>query len=186
MNEKNKNIRILIADDEERLLRVLRLGLKPLGYEITTVNSAEEAIQQLCQKPFDIVLTDIRMGDMSGVELVYEMERLQINTPVIVMTAYADVNTAVKSLKHGARDYIQKPFTVDELDKLIRNVHAQVQTGAGEDDPLPSLDEGISEKEKELILRALERADHVKAKAAKLLKVSERTLWYKLKKYNIQ
>lgn len=184
MTKEEKLIRILIIDDEERLLRVLRLGLKPRGFEVVTALSAEEGLNKIYDDHFDVVLTDIRMEKMSGVELVYEIERLQINVPVIVMTAFADVSTAVKSLKHGAHDYIQKPFTVDELEKVIRDLLSSYL--AKKSVSLPSLDEGVSEKERELIVRALERAGGVKSRAAQLLKVSERTLWYKLKKYNLQ
>lgn len=184
-NDQNL-IRILIVDDEERLLRVLRLGLKPRGFEVLTALSAEEAINYILTKPLDIVLTDIRLGKMSGVELVYELERLNVKLPVIVMTAFADVDTAVKSFRHGACDYIQKPFTVEELEVLIRKIIKELPSPKGEKTPLLSLNEGISETEKELIVKALENTGYVKAKAAKLLKISERTLWYKLKKYNIQ
>jgi len=131
-----------------------------------------------------VVLTDVRLEGMSGLELVFELERLQVQVPVMVMTAFADVTTAVKALKHGARDYIQKPFSIDEIDKLLREMLSQVP--AREGPPLVSLDEGRSQTEKEMILKALEHSGHVKAQAAKLLKISERSLWYKLKKYNIQ
>lgn len=183
---KNAPIRLLIVDDEERLLRVLRLGLKTKGFEVLTASSAEEALKDILSKPLDIVITDIRLGGgMSGVELVYELERLNVQIPVIVMTAFGDVDTAVKSFRHGAFDYIQKPFSVDELEAVIRKVPLEDPSLEMTSSIMP-LDEGVSQKEKELIIKALENADHVKAKAAKLLKISERTLWYKLKKYNLQ
>lgn len=184
-NEQNPT-RILIVDDEERLLRVLRLGLKPKGFDVLTAANAEEALKFILSRPVDIVVTDIRLGGgMSGVDLVYELERLNVVMPVIVMTAFGDVDTAVKSFRHGACDYIQKPFTVDELEDLIRKIPARDTRKQGAPAVIP-LDEGVSQKEKELILQALENANHVKAKAAKLLKISERTLWYKLKKYGLQ
>lgn len=179
-----KMIHILIVDDEERLLRILRLGLKTLGFTVTTAATAEEALDLLLKKEVDILLTDVRLEGMSGVDLVYELERLNIRLPIVVMTAHAEVETAVKSLKHGASDYIQKPFTVEELEKLIRDILAKTpETDIS--GPLPTLDEGVSQTEKDLIIKALEQSGHVKAKAAKLLQVSERTLWYKLKKYNL-
>ncbi len=185
-NKEQSPIRILIVDDEERLLRVLRLGLKPKGFDVLTAPNAEQAIDYILSKPLDIILTDIRLGKMSGIDLVYELERLNVKLPIIVMTAFADVETAVKAFRHGAHDYIQKPFTVEELDELIRKIIKKSLTEKNETSLVQSLDEGISEAEKELIIKALENAGHVKAKAAKLLKISERTLWYKLKKYNLQ
>lgn len=175
---------ILIVDDEERLLRILRLGLRGAGFAVTTAGSGEEALDILLKKNVDVLLTDIRLGGMSGVDLIYELERLDVQLPIIVMTAHADVDTAVKSLKHGADDYIQKPFTVEEVEKLIRDLLAKMPA-SGSAGPMPSLDEGVSQTEKELILKALEQSGHVKARAAKLLKISERTLWNKLKKYDI-
>ena len=177
-------VHILIVDDEDRLLRILRLGLRNAGFNVTTAGSGEEALDILLKKDIGLLLTDIRLGGMSGVDLIYELERLDVQLPIIVMTAHADVDTAVKSLKHGANDYIQKPFTVEEVEKLIRDLLAKMPS-AESPGPLPSLDEGVSQTEKELILKALEQSGYVKAKAAKLLKVSERTLWNKLKKYDI-
>lgn len=177
-------VRILIVDDEERLLRVLRLGLKPLGFDVATAESAEVALEHVFHNPVDIILTDVRLGGISGVEMIYELERLQISIPIIVMTAFADVDTAVKSLKHGAVDYIRKPFTIEELERVLRGVLSEHPYE--KKDVLPSLDEGVAKMERDLILRALESSGQVKSKAAKLLKISERTLWYKIKKYNIQ
>lgn len=177
-------VKILIVDDEERLLRVLRLGLKPLGFDVLTSTTAEAALDLILQKPLDLILTDIRLPGMSGVDLVYELERLQIGLPVIVMTAFADVDTAVKSLKHGASDYIRKPFSVEELEALMREVLAK-QPPSVEQTAVAPLQEGVDRTEKDLIIRALESAGHNKARAAKILKISERTLWYKLKKHNL-
>ncbi len=182
---KDQSVRILIVDDEERLLRVIRFGLRNKGFDVITASTAEEALNVILSKPLDLVITDIRLGGgMTGVDLVYELERLNVIIPVIVMTAFGDVDTAVKSFRHGAFDYIQKPFSIEELEDMIRKVPL-ISKPDGSVTVMP-LDEGVSQMEKELILRALENADHVKAKAAKLLKISERTLWYKLKKYGIQ
>lgn len=184
MADLKKRNKVLIVDDEERLLRVLRLGLKDRGFDVHTVKSGEDAIKRLWEESYDVMLTDIRMSAMSGVELVYELERMRIRMPVIVMTAYADVESAVKTLKHGAYDYIRKPFTIDELERVIRDVLARVVETSGES--LPGLTEGVEEKEKELIIKALYKTGNVKAKAAVVLNISERTLWYKIKKYGLE
>lgn len=177
--------KLLIVDDEERLLRVLRLGLKNKGFEVTTAANADEALDLIFKKNFDVIVTDIRLGGMSGIDLVFELERLEIKIPVLVMTAYADVTTAVKALKHGAWDYIQKPFSVEELEKAIREVLAKAPA-VKDETFVGSLEEGLSNKERELIVKALEQAGQVKSKAAKILKISERAIWYKIKKYNLQ
>jgi len=175
--------KILVVDDEKRMLRVLRLGLGTAGYQVTTASDGDEALEKLLEFPFDLVVTDVKMANMSGVELIYEIERLGMKIPVVVMTAFADVETAVKVFKHGAYDFIQKPFTLEELEHTIRQTlkrSAPVESPA-----VGSLQESVEEKEKEMIVKAFRKSADNKALAAKLLNISERTLWYKVKKYNL-
>lgn len=175
-------VKILIVDDQERLLRVLRLGLKELGYEVRTADNGEAALKEIYAATPDIVVTDMQMPLMNGIELIYEMERLQLDIPIVVMTAHADVNSAVKSFKHGAKDYIQKPFTAEELHKVIKELLAR---GPKPQENQFELQEKKDQAERDSILKALRATGNVKSEAAKLLKVSERTLWYKIKKYRI-
>jgi len=183
MKTENKTIRIIVVDDEERLLRILRLGLKPLGYDVETSSDADEALKKILAEPFDIILTDLKMPGMRGDEFVFELERLGVGVPIVVMTAYADVDTAVKTLKHGAADYIKKPFTIEEIDAALRNIIRDTLPVTQEE--LVSLKSGVALKEKEIIERALVSVGNNKTAAAKVLKISERSLWYKLKRYNI-
>ncbi len=176
---------ILIVDDEPRLLRVLRMGLPEHGFNVLTASNGQEALKILFDQHVDVVVTDVRMPVMDGVELIYEMERLGIKLPVIVTTAHAEVDTAVKTLKHGACDYMRKPFSVDELVQAVKNVMQKVST-----DQVPATDgfdlqSQLDTKEKEAIQKALKAAHGVKAEAARLLGISERNLWYKLKKYGV-
>ena len=176
---------MLIVDDEPRLLRVLRLGLPEHGFNVLTAAHGQEALKILFDKHVDVVVTDVRMPVMDGVELIYEMERLGIAVPIVVTTAYADVDTAVKTLKHGACDYIRKPFSVEELVQSVRHVMQKVpasQASAAVDFDLQTQ---VDTKEKEAIQKALKAAHGVKAEAARLLGISERNLWYKLKKYGL-
>lgn len=181
----NNMAEILIVDDEPRLLRVLRLGLPEHGFNVLTASNGQEALKILFDKHVDVVVTDIRMPVMDGVELIYEMERLEIKLPVVVTTAHADVETAVKTLKHGACDYIRKPFSVEELVQSVKKAMEKVsafQTAVSNNFDLQSQ---IDSKEKEAIQKALNAAHDVKAEAARLLGISERNLWYKLKKYGL-
>ena len=178
-------VEILIVDDEPRLLRVLRLGLPEHGFNVLTASNGQEALKILFDKQVDVLVTDIRMPIMDGVELIYEMERLGIKLPVVVTTAYADIDTAVKTLKHGACDYIRKPFSVDELVESVKKAMQKIsgqQALASNDFDLQSQ---IDSKEKEAIQKALNAAHGVKIEAARLLGISERNLWYKLKKYGL-
>ena len=175
--------RILIVDDEERLLRVLRLGLKRHGFDIHTAQNGQEALQELLTRDFDLILTDIRMPEMGGDEFVIELNRLDYRIPVVVMTAYADVDSAVKTLKHGAKEYIKKPFSVDELLDVLMRVLKDVEPA--ERPSAATLKDGMEVHEKSLVEKALLKTGNNKSKAAKLLNISERSLFYKIKKYNI-
>jgi len=177
-------IKILIVDDQERLLRVLRLGLKEYPVDVKTVNNGEDALKALFDEAYDLVITDIRMPVMSGVELIYEIERYEMALPVIVMTAHADVDDAVKVFKHGAVDYIKKPFSVEELYSVIERVLEK--HGATKDVvDIADLKEAVEDKEKEVIIKALQMCANNKAEVAKRLNISERNLWYKIKKYGL-
>ncbi|MBF0569430.1 MAG: response regulator [Candidatus Omnitrophica bacterium] len=176
---------ILIVDDEPRLLRVLRLGLPEHGFNVLTAANGQEALKILFDKHIDIVVTDMRMPVMDGVELIYEMERLGIRLPIVVTTAHADVDTAVKTLKHGACDYIRKPFSVEELVQSVKNAMQKMSTETKPAAVDFDLQSQMDAKEKEAIRKALAAAQGVKAEAARLLGISERNLWYKLKKYGL-
>ncbi|MBF0490962.1 MAG: response regulator [Candidatus Omnitrophica bacterium] len=176
---------MLIVDDEPRLLRVLRLGLPEYGFNVLTAANGEEAIKILFDKQVDVVVTDVRMPVMGGVEFIYEMERLGIKLPIVVTTAHADVDTAVKTLKHGACDYIRKPFSVEELVQSVKNA-MQKMSAHKETGPIDfDLQSQVDTKEKEAIQKALHATQGVKTEAARLLGISERNLWYKLKKYGL-
>jgi len=175
---------MLIVDDEPRLLRVLRLGLAEYGFEVLTASDGQEGLKILFNKQVDVVVTDVRMPVMDGVELLYEIERLGIKLPVVVTTAHADVDTAVKSLKHGACDYIRKPFSVEELVQSVNSAMRKMPVDTASQTTDFDLQPQIDAKEKEVIQKALRASNGVKAEAARLLGISERNLWYKLKKYD--
>jgi len=178
-------ITILIVDDEPKLLRVLRLGLPEHGFEVLTAANGEEALKHLFDKPVDVVVTDVRMPIMDGVELIYEMERMSIKLPIVVTTAYADVDTAVKTLKHGASDYIRKPFSIEELVQAVQTAIKKFPSEASLPQKDLDLQSQLDAKEKEAIQKALNAANGVKAEAARMLDISERNLWYKIKKYGL-
>jgi diguanylate cyclase (GGDEF)-like protein len=108
-------VRLLVADDEESLRGTLSILLEEEGYEVTAVASGEEALAKFGDDPFPLVITDIRMGGMSGIELLSEVKRLHPETEVIIITSYASLDTAVLALRSGAYDYIMKPFEDIEL-----------------------------------------------------------------------
>ena len=101
--------RILIVDDEEDIRVVLRISLTDLGYEVFTAESGDEALRIIKEVDPPIVLTDIRMPVMDGIELLRKIKHENPETEVIMITGHGDMDLAIKSLKHEATDFITNP-----------------------------------------------------------------------------
>jgi len=137
--------RVLIVDDEQNLRHMLQTLLKREGYEPVGVPSVESALRELAERPYDVVITDLRMPGQGGMDLVDEIRRRNLSTTVVVMTAYGSRDIAIEAMKRGAYDYISKPFEADELVLLLRkaeererlfrenqSLHKQIRAGGGE------------------------------------------------------
>ncbi|NTV32475.1 MAG: sigma-54-dependent Fis family transcriptional regulator [Deltaproteobacteria bacterium] len=111
---------LLIVDDEKNYLVVLEALLSPEGYEIMTSDKAQEALRLLQEADVDLVLTDMKMPGMSGMELLEEAKKIKPEVPVIMMTAYGTIEMAVEAMKKHAYDYITKPFQNEELKLTLR------------------------------------------------------------------
>jgi DNA-binding NtrC family response regulator len=109
---------ILIVEDEPKMSRLLSLSLTEEGYEAEVAGDAESALKILRKQSIDLVLTDLRLPGMNGLEFLQAAKRAHAELPVVVMTAYGTVNTAVEAMKAGASDYVLKPFSLDEI-KLV-------------------------------------------------------------------
>lgn len=114
MNEK-----ILIVDDDPNLLRVTSYQLTEAGYDVTTASNGEKAEAILNGDTVDLLLTDVKMPDMDGMELLKRAQSINPDMPVILITAFAEIESAVEAIKDGAVDYIPKPFKRDDLLKKI-------------------------------------------------------------------
>ncbi|MFL6213962.1 MAG: sigma-54-dependent transcriptional regulator [Blastocatellia bacterium] len=114
------DIRILIVDDETIVRESLGNWFLEDGYTVEVAGSAKEALEKLAAQSWDIFLLDIRMPGMDGLELQRKIREVQSDATIIIMTAYASVETAVEAMKQGAYDYIVKPFDPDDLEHLIR------------------------------------------------------------------
>ena len=119
-------LRVLVADDDPGIVRTLMLGLKMMGCQPVGVESAEAAIKALEDKSADLLLTDMRMEGMSGVDLVRNAHARWPEMICVVMTAFASYENAVSAIKAGAYDYLPKPFTTEQLEHLIRKVEMLV------------------------------------------------------------
>ncbi len=111
--------RILIVDDQEMMRDSLAATLAREGHEIVAANDGPIAVTRLSASRFDLMITDLKMPKMTGIELLQEARRLRPDMPVVLMTAFATVNTAVEAMKLGAYDYIQKPFDGEEIKLLV-------------------------------------------------------------------
>ena len=107
--------RILVVDDKEMMRDSVATMLARKGYTVVAASSAAAALSKIAQRPFDCLITDLQMPETGGLELLNEVRRHDEQVPVIVMTAYGTVETAVGAMKRGAFDYLTKPFTGDEL-----------------------------------------------------------------------
>ncbi len=110
---------ILVVDDEEPQRRVLAGFLRKAGYEVEAVGSPDEALAVVARRTVDLVLTDLRMPGKTGVELLQAVRGLNPEIPVVVMTAFGTVASAVDAMKRGAADYLGKPVDLDELEVLV-------------------------------------------------------------------
>ncbi len=113
---------ILVVDDELSMREFLRILLEKEGYQVTLAGEGKNALRLAEQHPFDLVISDIRMPGMSGLELLPQLKEVQPDIGVIMITAFASPDDAVTAMKSGAFDYITKPFNVDEIKKVVRAV----------------------------------------------------------------
>jgi DNA-binding NtrC family response regulator len=115
-----ENARIMVIDDEESMCRFMQIMLQKEGYDVTSTVSSKEALEEMKSKDYDLVIADLMMPEMNGLELLSRAKSIHPDVNFIVMTAYASVDTAIEALKKGAFDYITKPFKVDEIKIAIK------------------------------------------------------------------
>lgn len=113
--KNNSSKTILLADDDDNLRRVLEFQLTEAGYEVSAAQDGAAALEIFSNNDFDCVITDLRMPKLSGLELLEKIKTANPEMPVIVITAFGEVETAVTAMKAGAFDYINKPFNRDEI-----------------------------------------------------------------------
>jgi DNA-binding response OmpR family regulator len=116
------NERILVVDDEESLRLSLKFKLKSAGFDVDVATDGEDAVEKLKAKPADVVLLDINMPRMSGIEALNYIRQTYPKTEAIMLTGFADFSTAIECLKMGARDYLVKPVDTTELVTRVRSL----------------------------------------------------------------
>ncbi len=111
---------LLIVDDEKNIRMTLTQCLETLGYQVDTALNGEEALVKIEQKNYNLVLLDLKMPGISGMEVIRQISGKRPDLKVIVITAHGTIETAVEAMKLGAVDFVQKPFAPQEIRELVR------------------------------------------------------------------
>src|SRR5882672_9488140 len=135
-------MRVLVVDDNTSLLRFLVSAFTANGCSVAQASAAEQAIELLSGEAFDLVVSDIKMPGLSGLDLLRAVKGKQPGTPVVLITGAPSLNSAVFGLRHGAYDYLPKPFSIKEIQDLLQRVRADRQKWDGQT-PLPA---GLAEE----------------------------------------
>ena len=113
--------RILVVDDEKSMREILEIFLKNEGYHVSVAMNGESAVEALKSDIFDLIISDMKMPKMGGLELLKNVKESSPDTIFVVMTAFGTTESAVEAMKLGAYDYIQKPFQMDEIRLIVKN-----------------------------------------------------------------
>ena len=143
-------VRILVVDDEVQIARLLTGVLEGEGYDVDFVTEPERAVERLEAESYDLLLTDLRMPRMGGMELIEEARRIRPDVDTLIMTAFASADTAVGALRNGVSDYLSKPFGVGEVRRAVgKALEARAQRIAQREEK-SSLTEKVAEQGQDL------------------------------------
>jgi putative nucleotidyltransferase with HDIG domain len=141
-------LRVLVVDDNASLLRFLVSAFSANGCTVSQAAAAEQALGLITEEPFDLVVSDIKMPGLSGLDLLRAVKGKQPETPVVLITGNPSVNSAVFGLRHGAYDYLPKPFSIREIQQLLARIRSDREKWSGQV-PLPAgLTEELSRRQR--------------------------------------
>lgn len=130
--------RILVVDDEDIIREVIASKIsKSLGYEVSQANNGKGALAEIDRAMPDLVVTDIKMPEMSGIELLSEIRKRRATVPVIILTGYGTMEDAIAAIRLGAKSFIKKPFDINQIISLIENIFAVHQETADVQEVVP-------------------------------------------------
>jgi len=124
-------MKILVVDDEEGARDLFNTILTDEGYEVSLANGGEEALGLFKSGPFNLVITDIKMPIMDGLQLLQEIRKMGSKTDVIMVTAYGEVESYLKAMSLGAAEYINKPIRIKELKQIVHKVLTEQRARSG-------------------------------------------------------
>jgi len=126
MTRKDEPFRILIVDDNREIRSILEEYLREEGYLAQGAADGKEALVKYAEAAFDLIITDLNMPGMTGIELIKEIAKGETTTEFIIITGYASLDSAIESVKAGAFDYLVKPFRIEELKVVIKNAKDKI------------------------------------------------------------
>ena len=126
MNTKEDSFRILIVDDNKELREILGEYLKDEGDPVHGAGNGREALERYVKSPYDLIITDLNMPELTGIDLIKEVNKFNYPTEFIIITGYASLDTAIEAVKIGAFDYIVKPFRMEELKVVVKNARDKI------------------------------------------------------------
>src|SRR5205823_5441866 len=115
-------MRVLVVDDEKNIRRTMVLALESMNHAAVAVSSGKEALDALRQAPFAVIFLDLKLGRENGLKLLDEIRRLAPAAAVVIITAYASIETAVEAIRQGAFDYLPKPCTPEQIRQLLDRI----------------------------------------------------------------
>jgi two-component system response regulator (stage 0 sporulation protein F) len=128
---RGKPMKILVVDDEEGARDLFNTILSDEGYDVSLASGGEEALELFKNNPFDLVITDIKMPVMDGLQLLQEIRKMGSKTDVIMVTAYGEVESYLKAMSLGAAEYINKPIRIKELKRIVLKILTEYRARSG-------------------------------------------------------
>jgi two-component system response regulator PilR (NtrC family) len=132
-NDRTKTLSVLLVDDEPDILELLELALRKMGLEVDRAGNMREAFSRLAAQRYDLCLTDMRLPDGDGLQVVRHIAQHNLDVPVAVITAHGNMENAVTAFKEGAFDYLSKPVSLDQLRTLVKSALKLPQSGTSGD-----------------------------------------------------
>jgi DNA-binding NtrC family response regulator len=125
-----EKLRIMVLDDEPIVCKRLKPALEKLGYEVDAFTQSPEAMHQIQRINYDIIITDLKMKEIDGMQVLSEAKKRHSGTEVIVITGFATMETAKQSLQMGVFDFIAKPFKLSEIQEVVNRAAAKIRGSA--------------------------------------------------------
>lgn len=194
-------IQLLVVDDQQSIRKLCSTIGASLGFSCTEAESAEAALAYLQTGSPDLVLADLKMENMTGLEFLEQVKKLLPRTEIAIMTGYGTIESAVQAMKLGVYDYITKPFRVEELKLVLQRMAEKIRlveenqflrervnalAAAPSEVRMDPQSSDLEEMERTTIQRVFEEVKGDKTLAGRKLGISRATLYRKLKRYGIQ